>query len=493
MLRFLLMTMLLLVAGGYTADAGSIRMSQMYSDGMVLQRDIPLVIKGEAAPGEKVSVILEGPFKTMTGSAKASSDGVWEVTLSSLKAGVGLTLTIEGKKERIIYKDIAAGDVWVCSGQSNMFFRVFEGLETGNTPADSDLRLFNMRPKLYVNDERWSDEGITDTQNLDFYHPTAWVACDGQNMKDFSAVGYHFGAMMRDSLNVPIGLICNAIGGAPAEAWIPESALEAAYPEILDPWFDNKILNQWCIEMGKKNLGYPETGATKHPYAPCYLFDAAIAPMDHFPVKGIIWYQGESNDYDIRQHEKLFPILVESWRKYWGNPHMPFHFVQLSSLNRPQWPAFRDSQRQLAERIPHCEMAVSSDVGDSLDIHPRYKRVVGERLARQSLCHDYGMSVTPCGPVLKEAVWKGDKIVLSFDFADGLKTSDGQSLRCFQVAGYDQVFVAVEAVIADSKVLLTVPMQSPMYVRYAWQPFTRANLVNGEDLPASTFQATIAR
>ena len=493
MIRIFLLTMLLLAAGGYTADAGSIRMSQMYSDGMVLQRDIPFVIKGQAAPGEKVAVKLEGPFKTMTSSAKASSEGLWEVTFPALKAATGLTLTIEGKNDKIVYNDVAAGDIWVCSGQSNMFFRVFEGLEIGETPADSGLRLYNMRPRYYVNDERWSDEAIANTQNLDFYHPTSWVACDGKNMKDFSAVGYHFGAMLRDSLDVPIGLICNAIGGAPAEAWIPESALEAEYPEVLYPWFDNKILNGWCIEMGRKNLGYPETGATEHPYAPCYLFDAAIAPMEQFPVKGIVWYQGESNDYDIRQHEKLFPILVESWREYWGNPQMPFHFVQLSSLNRDHWPAFRDSQRRLAELIPYCEMAVSSDLGDSLDIHPRYKRPVGERLARQALCHDYGMSVTPCGPVLKEAMWKGEKIVLTFDFADGLKTSDGKALRCFEVAGYDEVFVAVEAVIEDGNVVLSAPMQSPMYVRYAWQPFTRANLVNGEDLPASTFKATISR
>lgn len=493
MIRFIFITMLLLAAGGFSAEAGSIRMSQMYSDGMVLQRDVPLVIKGQAAPGEKITVRLEGPFKAMHESTKASSDGLWEVKFPPLKAAVGLTLTIEGKSESIVYEDVAAGDVWVCSGQSNMFFRVFEGLENGDTPADPKLRLFNMRPKLYVNDERWSDEDMAATQALDFYHPTSWQACDGENMRDFSAVGYHFGKMLRDSLDVPVGLICNAIGGSPAEAWIPESALKAGYPEVLDPWFDNRILNQWCIEMGKKNLGYPETGAVRHPYAPCYLFDTAIASMEQFPVKGVIWYQGESNDYDIRQHEKLFPLLVESWREYWGNPEMPFHFVQLSSLNRPHWPAFRDSQRKLAESIPHCEMAVSSDKGDSLDIHPRYKKPVGERLARQALYHDYGMDVTPCGPVLKESVWKGSQIVLSFDFADGLKTSDGQPLRCFEVAGYDEVFVAAEAEIKDGKVILTAPVQSPMYVRYAWQAFTRANLVNGEDLPASTFRATISR
>ena len=180
--------MLLLAAGGYTADAGSIRMSKMYSDGMVLQRDVPLVIKGQAAPGEKVTVKLEGPFRTMTGSAKASSEGLWEVTFSPLKAAVGITLTVEGKNDKIVYNDVAAGDIWVCSGQSNMFFRVFEGLEIGETPADSGLRLYNMRPRYYVNDERWPDEAIANTQEMDFYHATSWVVCDGENMRDFSAV-----------------------------------------------------------------------------------------------------------------------------------------------------------------------------------------------------------------------------------------------------------------------------------------------------------------
>jgi sialate O-acetylesterase len=141
--------------------------------------------------------MLEGPFKTMKKSAKASSEGLWEVTFSPLKAAVGITLTVEGKKDKLVYNDVAAGDVWVCSGQSNMFFRVYEGLEIGETPADSNLRLYNMRPKYYVNDERWPDEAIANTLNMDFYHPTEWVACDGQNMKDFSAVGYHFGAMLR--------------------------------------------------------------------------------------------------------------------------------------------------------------------------------------------------------------------------------------------------------------------------------------------------------
>ena len=490
--RFIVMAMFLLMAGACKEDCHLV-MSHMYSDGMVLQRDVPLVINGKASAGKKVTLELEGPFRTIRRKAKASQDGIWEVKMPPLKAATGLTLTIKCNDETLVYEDVAAGDVWVCSGQSNMFFRVFEGVDIGETPADPDLRLYNMKPRLYVNNERWPDEGIAATQALDFYHPTSWQACDGENMRDFSAVGYHFGKMLRDSLDVPVGLICNAIGGSPAEAWIDRTALEAGYPEILDDWFDNGLLNQWCREMGMVNLGYPETGATRHPFEPCYLFESAIAPMGDFPVKGVIWYQGESNDYDIPMHERLFCLLVDSWRDNWNNPDMPFHFVQLSSLDRPSWPAFRDSQRKLAEMIPHCEMAVSSDLGDSLDIHPRQKRPVGERLARLALHHDYGTDIVPCGPVLKEAVWNGEETVLSFDFADGLKTSDAQDLRCFEMASEDEKFVPAEAVIRDGKVVLTSEIRSPRYVRYAWQPFTRANLVNGDDLPASTFCAPVSR
>jgi sialate O-acetylesterase len=351
-----------------------------------------------------------------------------------------------------------------------------------------------MKPRYYVNDVRWADEDIENTQNMDFYHPTTWEACDGENLRAFTAVGYHFGKMLREHLDVPIGLVCNAIGGAPAEAWIDRETLAAGYPEVLEDWFTNSLLNQWCIEMGKINIGYPETGATKHPYAPAYLFEAGIASMEQFPIKGVVWYQGESNDYNIPMHEKLFTLLVEGWRNNWNNPQMPFHFVQLSGLaDRSNWPDFRDSQRRLAEVIPYCEMAVSSDVGDSLDIHPRQKRPVGERLARLSLRYDYGVDIVPCGPVLKEAVLSGNDVVLTFDFAEGLATADSQPVRCFEVAGEDEVFAPAEAVISDGKVVLTSNVEAPKFVRYAWQPFTNANLVNGDALPASTFRAAIAQ
>ena len=480
-------------AQGEQAESG-LQMSRMYSDGMVLQRDVPLVISGHANPQECVKVTLEGPFRTKSRKAKASSQGEWSVKFPALKAGVGLKLTVEGEGLALEYDNVAAGDVWVCSGQSNMYFRIWESVDAVESPADPDLRLYNMEIPFHLSMVRWSDEHIEMAKDKDFYRPTQWQPCDEDNVRGFSAVAYHFGRMLREHLDVPIGLICNAIGGSPTEAWIDRQSLQEGYPEILEDWFTNSMLNQWCIDMGKINLGYPENDFANHPFAPTCLFETGVATMEHFPIKGVVWYQGESNDFDIPMHEKLFGLLVDSWRNYWGNPELPFHFVQLAGLHdRYNWPEFRDSQRKMAEAMPYCDMAVSSDVADSLDIHPRQKRPVGERLARLSLCNDYGFDIVPSGPSIRKAVMEGDRVILEFDYAEGLKTSDSQAVRIFEVAGADGVFVPAEAVIEDDKVILDSAVESPEYVRYAWQPYTSANLVNGEGLPASTFFTTVSK
>lgn len=499
MRNIMLIVVALLLAGSCApvqneASESGLKMSRMYSDGMVLQRDIPLVIKGYANPGERVNVTLEGPFRTKSKKAKASSEGVWAVKLPALKAGTGLKLTIEAEGKTLVYDNVAAGEVWVCSGQSNMYFRVWESAESGEAEADEDLRLFNMEIPFHLSMVEWSDEHVEMARNMDFYRPTQWQACDGENVRGFSAVAYNFGKKLREQLGVPVGLICNAIGGSPTEAWISREDLAEGYPEVLEDWFNNPMVNQWCVEMGKINLGYPENNFANHPFAPACLFETGVATMEQFPIKGVIWYQGESNDFDIPMHEKLFGLLVDSWRRNWNNDELPFHFVQLAGLHdRYNWPEFRDSQRKMADAMPYCDMAVSSDVADSLDIHPRQKKPVGERLARLSLCYDYGFDIVPCGPSIRRAVVEGDDVILEFDFAEGLKTSDSQTLRCFEVAGEDGCFVTAVAVIADDKVVLSSDVESPEYVRYAWQPYTTANLVNGDDLPASTFFTTISK
>lgn len=498
MRNIIMMVAALLLAGSCApvqneAQESGLKMSRMYSDGMVLQRDIPLVIKGYANPGERVNVTLEGPFRTKSKKAKASSEGVWAVKLPALKAGTGLKLTIETEGKTLVYDNVAAGEVWVCSGQSNMYFKVWESAESGEAEADEDLRLFNMEIPFHLSMVEWSDEHVELARNMDFYRPTQWQACDGENVRGFSAVAYNFGKKLREQLGVPVGLICNAIGGSPTEAWISREDLAESYPEVLEDWFNNPMVNQWCVEMGKINLGYPENNFANHPFAPACLFETGVATMEQFPIKGVIWYQGESNDFDIPMHEKLFGLLVDSWRRNWNNEELPFHFVQLAGLHdRYNWPEFRDSQRKMADAMPYCDMAVSSDVADSLDIHPRQKKPVGERLARLSLCYDYGFDIVPCGPSIRRAVVDGDHVILEFDFAEGLKASDYQTLRCFEVAGEDGCFVTAVAVIADDKVVLSSDIESPEYVRYAWQPYTSANLVNGDNLPASTFFITIS-
>ena len=498
MRNIIMMVAALLLAGSCApvqneAQESGLKMSRMYSDGMVLQRDIPLVIKGYANPGERVNVTLEGPFRTKSKKAKASSEGVWTVKLPALKAGTGLKLTVEAEGKTLVYDNVAAGEVWVCSGQSNMYFKVWESAESGEAEADEDLRLFNMEIPFHLSMVEWSDEHVELARNMDFYRPTQWQPCDGENVRGFSAVAYNFGKKLREQLGVPVGLICNAIGGSPTEAWISREDLAEGYPEVLEDWFNNPMVNQWCVEMGKINLGYPENNFANHPFAPACLFETGVATMEQFPIKGVIWYQGESNDFDIPMHEKLFGLLVDGWRRNWNNEDMPFHFVQLAGLHdRYNWPEFRDSQRKMADAMPYCDMAVSSDVADSLDIHPRQKKPVGERLARLSLCYDYGFDIVPCGPSIRRAVVEGDDVILEFDFAEGLKASDSQVLRCFEVAGADGAFVTAPAVIADDKVVLSSDVESPEYVRYAWQPYTTANLVNGENLPASTFFITIS-
>lgn len=499
MRNIIMMVAALLLAGSCApvqneAQESGLKMSRMYSDGMVLQRDIPLAIKGYANPGERVNVTLEGPFRAKSRKAKASSEGVWAVKLPALKAGTGLKLTVEAEGKTLVYDNVAAGEVWLCSGQSNMYFRVWESAESAEAVADNDLRLYNMEIPFHLSMVEWSDEHVELARNMDFYRPTQWQACNGENVRGFSAVAYNFGKMLREQLGVPVGLICNAIGGSPTEAWISRKDLEESYPEVLEDWFNNPMVNQWCVEMGKINLGYPENNFANHPFAPSCLFETGVATMEQFPIKGVIWYQGESNDFDIPMHEKLFGLLVDGWRRNWNNEDMPFHFVQLAGLHdRYNWPEFRDSQRKMAEAIPYCDMAVSSDVADSLDIHPRQKKPVGERLARLALRYDYGFDIVPCGPSIRRAVVEGDDVILEFDFAEGLKASDSQVLRCFEIAGADGGFVTAAAVIADDKVVLSSDVESPEYVRYAWQPYTSANLVNDEDLPASTFFITISK
>lgn len=487
-----------------TGNFGGLQIPGFYSDNMVLQRDIPLTISGKANAGDQISVLLRKPEKRKTKEIQtqqtmAGKDGRWSVTLDPMAAGTNYTLMIRcltstsSVSSEITYKNVAFGEVWLCSGQSNMVFRVDQSIEDEQNEikaylaTNPDIRLFNEKCNWLTNDYEWPETALDSVNRLMHFAPAKWEMCNGQNTTEFSAVAFQFGKMLSDSLNVPIGLILNAVGGSPTEAWIDRKTLEFEFPDMLYNWKDSDFIQQWVRDRAKKNIAKSANKLQRHPYEPCYLFESGILPLQGCAIKGVIWYQGESNAHNIETHEKLFPLLVQSWRNCFGE-HLPFYFVQLSSHDRPSWPAFRNSQRLLMSKLENTRMAVCSDFGDRYDVHPRHKKAVGQRLARWALHDLYGFDVVPSGPLFKSIETKDNAIFISFDFAEGLHASDGKTLRTFEIAEQEGQFVPANAEIVGNQVKVwNNSIQNPRFVRYGWQPTTDANLVNGDGLPASTF------
>ena len=530
MRRFLLILLLLLPA----LTSGALGLSPLYTDGMVLQRGVPLDIHGTADAGEVVTVSLDKEKHKVT----AGCDGKWSVLLAPRKAQTGLRLDISTKSRKLSFRDVAVGEVWLCSGQSNMEFMLRQSLgaeEAVAAAADPDLRFYDMKARWRTDDVAWPASALDSVDNLDYFKETVWTASTPSSAADFSAVAYWFGRRLRDSLKVPVGLICNAVGGATCESWIDRATLEAEFPKILENWLSNDLIQDWARGRARKNIENRTGTSDRHPYQPCYLFESGIIPLDHYQLKGVIWYQGESNAHNCSAHEKLFGLLVDSWRTFWEQPQMPFYYVQLSSLNRPSWPWFRDSQRRLLTAREGLGMVVTSDLGDPYDVHYKDKKPVGLRLAALALHDVYGFeNVVPSGPLFRQAVADGKRVIVSFDYADRLHGTempgqaghDERTLRAergsggaatvlsgqapstarkgsgcaeespqligFEVAEYDGLFYPASAEIVGETVVLTAPeVQHPHYVRYGWEPYTRANLYNGAGLPASTFRTEI--
>ncbi len=475
-----------------TGDFGGLRMPALYSDNMVLPREKVFSIRGTADAGEAVSVTLDGcSYNALTGT-----DGRWSVEVGPFPAKESTELKVFSPRKTLFFRNVAFGDIWLCSGQSNMAFEVRQSSDAVPR-SDMGLRLYDMKCRWRTDNVAWPAEALDSVAHLQYFKPASWSPATGASLERFSAVGYAFGAMLRDSLQVPVGLICNAVGGSTAESWIDREYLEMQYPAILRDWLRNDLIMEWARGRAEKNLSQrPEKAEgyaavpTRHPYEPCYLFEAGIQPMDHFPITGVIWYQGESNAERMEVHERLFPLLLDCWRDYFRSPDLPFYYVQLSSLNRSCWPAFRDSQRRLMTSRKGLGMAVSSDVGDSLDVHPRRKRPVGERLALQALEKHYGRPLRADGPLVRKVCPEDGFLVLCF----GQPLSSDGPLRGFEVLdGAAALYVPVPAAIEGCSVRLDVrALKEPLAVRYGWEPFTRANLTNLRGLPASTFKLTIA-
>jgi len=480
------------VYGGITGDYGGIKLPEIYQSGMVLQRDRPLNISGTADSGSRITLTLDGrKYHALT-----DNRGCWSVRTAPLAAGTGYEMTVTDRKNTIRLTGIMAGEVWVASGQSNMAFRLRDakgGKESAAESSDPLLRVYDMQPIAYTDNVQWPDSVVAAVNSLNYFKHAEWHAVSPENAGAFSAVAYYFAKELRDSLDVPVGIICNAVGGATTESWIDVNFLERDIPEILLNWLTNDYVQKWAQGRAVKNMGGAER-AGRHPYGPGYLFGAGIRPLEGFAVAGTIWYQGESNAHNIEVHERLFPLVVESWRKNFNDADMPFYFVQLSSIDRPSWPQFRDSQRRLAASLRNTGMAVSSDLGDSLDVHPKDKRPIGERLARQALKRTYGHTAVPAdGPRPVRAFVSKGKVSILMSDGQGMHTCDGAEPSTFEVAEFDGLYKPASVKISDGVIVVSSPeVKNPRFVRYGWQPYTRANLVNSANLPASTFKMEAA-
>ena len=472
-----------------TGNYGGLKMSPIYTDNMVLQHNTPLQIKGIANVGDEIIVKIANQKH----NTKCGENGKWSVTIEPLVAGTGYTLSVSTKDKCLTYSNIAAGDVWLCSGQSNMAFMLWEGATAKEDIENADnknIRLFNLKPAHETNAVEWSTTFLDSLNRLDYYRPTEWQVCNKENVNSFSAIGYHFSRVLADSLNIPIGVVCNAIGGSAAESWISREIIEEKIPDILVNWTKNDMVQDWVRGRAELNCKKSMAAGQRHPYEPTYLYAANQQWIGDLTVKGMIWYQGESNAHNIELHEELFPMVIESWRKQQDNPDMPFYFVQLSSINRPSWCNFRNSQRIMSETLPNVGMVVSSDKGDEWNVHPTEKREIGERLAQIALNRCYGMNeITPCGPMFKSVIFDKGAAYPTFEYENGLQAADGEEIIGFELAGEDKIFYPAKSEVVKGKLKVwSKEVKEPKYIRYGWQPYTNANLVNGDGLPASTFK-----
>ena len=432
----------------------------LVSDGMVLQRGTTVPIWGTADDGAEVTVSFRGQ------QIKANAEGgKWEAHLQDLEAGGPDELSITSGDQTITIKDVLVGEVWICSGQSNMQWTLANSTGAEGAIADSkddQLRLLTV-PRVGTSEPK---------ETVD----VSWSACGPETSGEFSAVAYYFGKMLREELDVPIGLISTNYGGTPAEAWTDEAAL-AADP-VLKPILDR-----------------PENPSEAH--RPGWLYNAMIHPLLPYAIEGAIWYQGESNAGRAYEYRTLFPAMIRNWRNAWGRGDFPFLLVQLAPFmkieeapNDSAWAELREAQLMATESLRNVAMAVITDVGEEDDIHPKQKEPVGNRLALAALALSYDKDICHSGPTLKSATFEGGEATLEFeDTCGGLVAKDG-SLTGFTIAGDDKTFVNAEAEIVDEDTIVvrSPEVAEPAAVRFGWANFPVVNLWNEGGLPASPFR-----
>lgn len=501
-LSLLLLALILLP----TVASADPKLPGVFSDNMVLQRDKAVPVWGKAEPGEKVTVEFAGQSL----SATADDKGQWSVTLKELKTNAtGQVLKVTGKSgEALSYKNVLVGEVWLCSGQSNMQWTLKRSMNSKAEIAAAKyplIRLLSVKRTASVK----ALKDITGT----------WQPCTPKTAATFSAVGYFFGRRLRKELNVPIGLINSSWGGTRAEAWTKLGALKAqsSLAPLLTHWdksissYDleaerarfKKAVEQWKYKMksvkkGKRGPRKPRMrwNPAGSYHRPGNLYNGMISPLIPFAIKGVVWYQGESNLNRAEQYKTIFPTMIKNWRQDWQQGDFSFYFVQLAPF-RYKWAQpsicaeLWEAQLFTMKTVKNTGMAVITDIGNHKDIHPKNKHDVGKRLALWALAKDYKKIDLVCsGPIYKSMKVVGNKVILSFDLYGGaLKSRDGGALSDFTMAGPDKKFHPAKAKIVGATIEVDCDqVTEPKSVRFAWKDTANPNLVNKEGLPASPFR-----
>ena len=479
-----------ILAAGIEAQA-AVTLPSILAEHMVVQQNLPVHLWGDAALGERVSVEFRGKHAETTPDAL----GHWSVYLPPGSAGGPFQLSIRGTNE-IIFNDILVGDVWFASGQSNMEFPM--GLNhwwhLGVLNMESEISSTNLpNLRLFHVDMQYSALPKTDMS------ARTWKAASPESVSDFSAVAYFFGKELVEKEGIPIGLIEADVGGTPIEAWTSLKALstDSTYMPIFTQWADatDKEAKDEMRErlQGSQGQTIPER-RSRFFSAPAYLYNAMVAPVTPFPIRGVIWYQGESNTDSVRAplYARMYPTLIDDWRNRWGEGDFPFLFVQLANFKVAQdfsgWATVREAQLKTLA-LANTGMAVTIDVGDSSDIHPRNKQEVGHRLALWARAKVYGENnIAFSGPLFRQSTVEGSQVRIWFDYSENGLVVRGDDLRDFEIAGADGKFVPALAVIDGNTVVVSSPLiQSPVYVRYGWSSDPECHLYNKDGLPASPF------
>ncbi|MDF1816894.1 MAG: sialate O-acetylesterase [Verrucomicrobiales bacterium] len=476
-----------------------LKMSSVFGDHMVLQRDMDLKVWGWADAGQDVSVEIDGQKV----SGKAGDDGRWEVKLTPLATNAeGLEMKISAGEETKTFSDILVGEVWVCSGQSNMQWAVGQSY-------DADLEALTAKfPKM-----RLITVPQVGTQEIQNDFDGKWEACTPETVPGFSAVGYYFGKQLLLTLDIPIGLIDNAWGGSAAEAWVRRDILEAdpKYAAYIEQWKNTEATYDYEAEVAKWKEKAAAAKAEGKPFnvraprnhlagqhRPGNLYAGVLHPVIGYGIRGAVWYQGESNAGRAWNYRDLFPLMISHWREEWGQGDFPFYWVQLADFRAEvaapepsEWAVLREAQ-SYSLKLPNTGQAVIYDIGEGRDIHPRNKEDVGKRLARIALNRDYGMTNIPYkNPSFSSMEIKGKEAILTFEnVGSGLYTFDVKEATGFIIAGEDQVWHNAKATVLgkDKVKVWSDAVPNPVAVRYAWATNPIANLRSRENLPADPFR-----